>query len=95
MDNIKASEVSEVLLAQLRDINIQTQFEEIGRVLTIGDGVARIYGLNNAESSELLEFENGVMGIVMNLEADNVGAILLGNSEKVTEGMVVKRTGAY
>ena len=93
MDNIKASEVSEVLLAQLRDINIQTQFEEIGRVLTIGDGVARIYGLNNAESSELLEFENGVMGIVMNLEADNVGAILLGNSEKVTEGMVVKRTG--
>ena len=93
MDNIKASEVSEVLLAQLRDINIQTQFEEIGRVLTIGDGVARIYGLNNAESSELLEFENGVMGIVMNLEADNVGAILLGNSEKVTEGMVVKRSG--
>jgi F-type H+-transporting ATPase subunit alpha len=61
--------------------------------LTIGDGVARIYGLNNAESSELLEFENGVMGIVMNLESDNVGAILLGNSEKVTEGMVVKRTG--
>ena len=93
MDNIKASEVSEVLLAQLRDINIQSKFEEIGRVLTIGDGVARIYGLNNAESSELLEFENGVMGIVMNLESDNVGAILLGNSEKVTEGMVVKRTG--
>jgi F-type H+-transporting ATPase subunit alpha len=93
MDNIKASEVSEVLLAQLRDISIQSKFEEIGRVLAIGDGVARIYGLNNAESSELLEFENGVMGIVMNLESDNVGAILLGNSEKVTEGMVVKRTG--
>lgn len=93
MNNIKASEVSEVLLAQLRDIDTHAKFEEIGRVLTIGDGVARIYGLRNAEASELLEFENGVMAIVMNLEEDNVGAVLLGNSENVTEGMVVKRTG--
>lgn len=92
MNNIKASEVSEVLLAQLRDIDTHAKFEEIGRVLTIGDGVARIYGLRNAEASELLEFENGVMAIVMNLEEDNVGAVLLGNSENVTEGMVVKRT---
>ncbi|MDO4215659.1 MAG: F0F1 ATP synthase subunit alpha [Bacteroidales bacterium] len=93
MNNIKASEISEVLLSQLRDIDITAQFEEVGRVLTVGDGVARIYGLQNAEASELLEFENGVMAIVMNLEEDNVGAVLLGNSEKIKEGMIVKRTG--
>ena len=93
MNNIKASEVSEVLLDQLRSIDTTARFEEVGNVLTVGDGVARIYGLNNAEANELLEFDNGVMGIVMNLEEDNVGAVLLGNSEKVKEGMVVKRTG--
>ena len=93
MNNIKASEVSEVLLDQLRSIDTTARFEEVGNVLTVGDGVARIYGLHNAEANELLEFDNGVMGIVMNLEEDNVGAVLLGNSEKVKEGMVVKRTG--
>ncbi len=93
MNNIKASEVSEVLLDQLRSIDTTARFEEVGNVLTVGDGVARIYGLSNAEANELLEFDNGVMGIVMNLEEDNVGAVLLGNSEKVKEGMVVKRTG--
>ena len=92
MSNIKASEVSEVLLQQLHDIDNSTRFDEVGTVLTIGDGVARIYGLRNAEMNELLEFENGVMAIVMNLEEDNVGAVLLGGSEKVREGMVVKRT---
>ncbi len=92
MSNIKASEVSEVLLQQLHGIDTSTHFDEVGTVLTIGDGVARIYGLRNAEMNELLEFENGVMAIVMNLEEDNVGAVLLGGSEKVREGMVVKRT---
>jgi F-type H+-transporting ATPase subunit alpha len=92
MSNIKASEVSEVLLQQLHGIDNSTHFDEVGTVLTIGDGVARIYGLRNAEMNELLEFENGVMAIVMNLEEDNVGAVLLGGSEKVREGMVVKRT---
>ena len=92
MRNIKASEVSEVLLQQLHGIDNSTRFDEVGTVLTIGDGVARIYGLRNAEMNELLEFENGVMAIVMNLEEDNVGAVLLGGSEKVREGMVVKRT---
>ena len=92
MSNIKASEVSEVLLQQLHGVDNSTRFDEVGTVLTIGDGVARIYGLRNAEMNELLEFENGVMAIVMNLEEDNVGAVLLGGSEKVREGMVVKRT---
>ena len=93
MNNIKASEVSEVLLQQLHDIDSGSKFEEVGTVLTVGDGVARIYGLKNAEMSELLDFENGVMAVVMNLEEDNVGAVLFGGAEKVSEGMIAKRTG--
>ena len=80
MSNIKASEVSEVLLEQLKGIDTSARFDEVGTVLTVGDGVARIYGLRNAEANELLEFENGVMAIVMNLEEDNVGAVLLGGA---------------
>ncbi|NDW12772.1 F0F1 ATP synthase subunit alpha [Bacteroides sp. 214] len=91
-NNIKVSEVSEVLLRQLKGIEAKVQLDEIGTVLQVSDGVARIYGLRNAESNELLEFENGVMAIVMNLEEDNVGAVLLGPTDKVKEGDVVKRT---
>ena len=92
-NGIKASEVSEVLLEQLRGIDTRAQFEEIGTVLQISDGVARIYGLNNVEADELIEFDNGVKAIVMNLEEDNVGAILLGPTEKIKEDMKVRRTG--
>ena len=92
-DKIKASEVSEVLLQQLQGISNSQQFDEVGTVLTVSDGVARIYGLQHAESNELLEFENGTMAIVMNLEEDNVGCVLLGSSEDIKEGMSVKRTG--
>ena len=91
-DKIKPSEVSEVLLQQLKDFEDSAKFDEVGTVLTVGDGVARIYGLRNAEASELLEFENGTMGIVMNLEEDNVGCILLGSTEGIKEGQTVKRT---
>lgn len=91
-DKIKPSEVSDVLLKQLEGINAEEQFDEVGTVLTIGDGVAHVYGLRNAEASELLEFENGVMAIVMNLEEDNVGCVLLGSSTGIKEGMKVKRT---
>ena len=79
-DKIKPSEVSEVLLQQLKGIADQEKFDEIGTVLTVSDGVARIYGLRNAEANELLEFENGTMAIVMNLEEDNVGCVLLGST---------------
>jgi len=92
MSNIKASEVSEVLLQQLEDIDVRAKYDEVGTVLTVGDGVARIYGLRNAEANELLEFENGVMAVVMNLEEDNVGAVLFGGGDTVREGMIVKRT---
>ena len=91
-DKIKPSEVSEVLLQQLRGIDDRQKFDEVGTVLTVSDGVARIYGLRNAEANELLEFENGTMAIVMNLEEDNVGCILLGPTAGIKEGQVVKRT---
>ena len=91
-ENINSSEVSKVLLEQLQGIENNAEFEETGTVLTVSDGVARIYGLRNAEADELLEFPNGIMGIVMNLEEDNVGAVLLGPTDQIKEGMTVTRT---
>lgn len=92
-NNIKPSEVSEVLLRELHDIDTGVKFEEVGVVLSIGDGVAHIYGLTNVTENELIEFDNGVMAVAMNLEEDNVGAVLLGSSEGIKEGQSVKRTG--
>ena len=91
-DKIKPSEVSSVLLEQLKGISGKAEFDEVGTVLQVSDGVARIYGLHNAEANELLEFENGTMAIVMNLEEDNVGCVLLGSTSGIKEGMRVKRT---
>lgn len=91
-NTIKPSEVSEVLLRQLQGIDNSLKFDEVGTVLQVSDGVARIYGLRNAEANELLQFENGIMGTVMNLEEDNVGAVLLGPTYQIKEGMIVKRT---
>ena len=93
VDNLKASEISELLLKQLHDVNIDAQYEEVGQVLQVHDGVVRLHGLSNAEAGELLEFDSGVMAVVMNLEEDNVGAVLLGSTEKVKEGMTARRTG--
>ena len=92
-NNIKPSEVSDVLLRQLENIDTNIKFEEVGIVLSIGDGVARIYGLTGVTENELIEFDNGVMAVAMNLEEDNVGAVLLGSSEGIKEGQSVKRTG--
>lgn len=91
-NGIKASEVSEILRQQLSGIESGLQLEEVGTVLQVSDGVVRIYGLKNAEANELLEFENGEMAVVMNLEEDNVGAVLLGPTDAVKEGFTVKRT---
>ena len=91
-DIIKVSEVSEILRMQLEGIDTNVQFDEVGTVLQVSDGVVRIYGLRNAEANELLVFENGLKAIVMNLEEDNVGAVLLGPSSQVKEGFTVKRT---
>lgn len=92
-DQIRPSEISEVLLAKLKDIDTDLHFEEVGTVLQVSDGVVRIHGLLKAEAGELLEFDEGVKAVVMNLEEDNVGAVLLGPTEKIKEGMTVKRTG--
>ena len=89
---IKPSEISEVLLSQLRDIKSDLQFEEIGKVLQVSDGVVRIYGLDHAEAGELLDCGDGVMAVVMNLEPDNVGAVLMGPTDLLKEGAVVRRT---
>ena len=91
-DKIRPNEVSEILFQQLQQISDGQDFDEVGTVLTVSDGVARVYGLRNAEANELLEFENGTMAIVMNLEEDNVGCVLLGPTSEIKEGQVVKRT---
>lgn len=92
MAHIKPAEVSEILKKQLEGIQLSTQMEEVGTVLQVGDGIARVYGLANVQANELIEFENGVKGIVLNLEEDNVGAVLLGPTEGIKEGGLVKRT---
>lgn len=92
-DQIRPSEISDVLLSQLRDLDMDLRFEEVGKVLQVSDGVVRIHGLLNAEAGELLEFDDGIKAVVMNLEEDNVGAVLLGPTEKIKEGMTVRRTG--
>lgn len=92
-DVIKPAEVTEILRMQLEGLDNRPVYEEKGIVLQVSDGVVRIYGLYDAEANELLEFDNGVMAIVMNLEEDNVGAVLLGPTDKIREGDMVKRTG--
>lgn len=90
---INPSEISQVLKQQLENVNNKVDFEEVGTVLEVGDGVAHVYGLDNVRANELVEFENGVKGVALNLEESNVGVILLNNVNKVTENMTVRRTG--
>ena len=92
-NSLRPSEVSEILLGQLKDMKNDLRFEEIGKALQVSDGVVRIYGLNHAEAGELLDCGNGVKAVVMNLEVDNVGAVLMGPTDLLKEGMVVRRTG--
>ena len=92
MAEVKPAEVSAILRKQLAGFKTEAQLEEVGTVLQVGDGIARIYGLSEVESGELIEFENGLQGIVLNLEEDNVGAVLLGSSKGIKEGDTVKRT---
>ena len=92
MSQIKPSEVSEILKKQIEGFKSDVELEEVGTVLQVGDGIARIYGLNSVQANELIEFDSGVAGIVLNLEEDNVGAVLLGTSELIKEGDSVKRS---
>ncbi|MFA6352400.1 MAG: F0F1 ATP synthase subunit alpha, partial [Bacteroidales bacterium] len=92
MSTIKPAEISRILRLQMEGINLGASLEEVGTVLQVGDGIARIFGLSHVQSNEMIEFNNGVMGIVLNLEEDNVGAVLLGPSSGIREGDQVKRT---
>jgi F-type H+-transporting ATPase subunit alpha len=92
MSQIKPSEVSEILKKQIEGFKSDIELEEVGTVLQVGDGIARIHGLNSVQANEMIEFDSGVTGIVLNLEEDNVGAVLLGSSELIREGDSVKRT---
>ena len=93
MIEIKPDEISAILRQQLSNFNSSADLEEVGSVLQVGDGIARIYGLNNVQSGELVEFENGVRAIALNLEEDNVGVVLMGEGNDIKEGSKVKRTG--
>ena len=90
MAEIKPAEVSEVLKKQLLGFKTEIELEEVGTVLQVGDGIARVYGLNNVRSGELVEFDNGVKAIALNLEEDNVGVVLMGDSSEIKEGDKVK-----
>ena len=92
MAGLKPAEVSEILKQQLDSFKTVAELEEVGTVLQVGDGIARVYGLSNVQSNEMVEFDSGVMGIVLNLEEDNVGCVLLGPTENIKEGDSVKRS---
>src|ERR1044071_3804626 len=93
MVDIKPDEISAILRQQLSNFNVEANLEEVGTVLQVGDGIARVYGLNNVSSGELVQFENGVRAIALNLEEDNVGVVLMGESAGIKEGAKVSRTG--
>ena len=93
MAEVKPAEVSAILRQQLSGFKSVAELEETGTVLQVGDGIARVYGLSKVQSGELIEFDNGLKGIVLNLEEDNVGAVLLGESTNIKEGDTCKRTG--
>ena len=91
---LKANEISDILEMQLKEVDTKMAFEKVGTVMEVGDGVAHVFGLDNVQANELLEFENGVRGVAMNLEEDNVGVILMNAGDRVKENYTVKRTGS-
>ena len=92
--DIRAAEISSILKKQIADFGKEAQVSEIGQVLSVGDGIARVYGLDNVQAGELVEFPNGISGMALNLESDNVGIVIFGNDREIKEGDTVKRTGA-
>src|SRR5213083_1886690 len=91
---IRAAEISAILKEQIKNFGQEAEVSEVGQVLSVGDGIARIYGLDNVQAGEMVEFENGVRGMALNLETDNVGIVIFGNDREIKEGQTVKRTGA-
>src|SRR5438477_7914399 len=92
--DIRAAEISTILKAQIKDFGKEAEVSEIGQVLSVGDGIARVYGLDNVQAGEMVEFPGGIRGMALNLEADNVGVVIFGDDRTIKEGDTVKRTGA-
>ncbi|MFZ0123144.1 MAG: F0F1 ATP synthase subunit alpha, partial [Xanthobacteraceae bacterium] len=92
--DIRAAEISAILKEQIKNFGQEAEVSEVGRVLSVGDGIARVYGLDNVQAGEMVEFENGVRGMALNLETDNVGIVIFGNDREIKEGQTVKRTRA-
>jgi len=92
--DIRAAEISRVIRDQIANFSAEEEIAEVGTVLSVGDGIARIYGLDNVQAGEMVEFENGVKGMALNLEADNVGVVVFGSDEAIREGSTAKRTGS-
>src|SRR6188508_731829 len=92
--DIRAAEISTILKAQIKDFGKEAEVSEIGQVLSVGDGIARIYGLDNVQAGEMVEFPGGIKGMALNLETDNVGVVIFGDDRAIKEGHTVKRTGA-
>ena len=92
--DIRAAEISSILKSEIQNFGAEAQVTEVGQVLSVGDGIARVYGLDNVQAGEMVEFENGVRGMALNLEADNVGVVIFGGDRDIKEGQTVKRTGA-
>ena len=91
--DIRAAEISRVIRDQIANFDAEAQVSEVGTVLSVGDGIARIYGLDNVQAGEMVEFDNGTKGMALNLEADNVGVVIFGSDAEISEGSTVKRTG--
>jgi F-type H+/Na+-transporting ATPase subunit alpha len=92
--DIRAAEISAILKEQIKNFGQEAEVSEVGQVLSVGDGIARVYGLDNVQAGEMVEFENGVRGMALNLESDNVGIVIFGNDREIKEGQTVKRTRA-
>ena len=92
--DIRAAEISAILKEQIKNFGQEAEVSEVGQVLSVGDGIARVYGLDNVQAGEMVEFENGTRGMALNLETDNVGIVIFGNDREIKEGQTVKRTGA-
>ncbi len=91
--DIRAAEISSILKDQIKNFGKEAEVSEIGQVLSVGDGIARVYGLDNVQAGELVEFPGGISGMALNLEADNVGIVIFGDDRGIKEGDTVKRTG--
>ena len=92
--DINPSEITKVIQDKIKNINKEAEINEVGQVLSVGDGIARIYGLDNVQAGEMVEFSEGTKGMALNLESDNVGIVIFGDDSKIKEGDIVKRTGS-